>query len=97
MQTGLVGIRRRIAVYDPGLGIDMQQLIVSIAGFAVGASILVFMYNMYISVKRGEVAVPNPWRSRSPEWQITMPVEDHNYDEPFVVTGDPYDYGLEGS
>ena len=26
-----------------------------------------------------------------------MPVKDHNYDEPFVVTGDPYDYGLEGS
>jgi cytochrome c oxidase subunit 1 len=97
MQTGLVGMRRRIADYDPGLGVDMQQMIVSIAGFAVGASILVFMYNMYVSVKRGEVAVPNPWRSRSPEWQISMPVKDHNYDEPFVVTGDPYDYGLEGS
>jgi cytochrome c oxidase subunit 1 len=97
MQTGLVGMRRRIADYDPGLGIDMQQMIVSIAGFAVGASILIFMYNMYVSVKRGEVAVPNPWRSRSPEWQIPMPVKDHNYDEPFVVTGEPYDYGLEGS
>ena len=97
MQTGLVGMRRRIADYDPGLGVDMQQMIVSIAGFAVGASILVFMYNMYVSLKRGEVAVRNPWRSRSPEWQIPMPVTDHNYDEPFVVTGDPYDYGLEGS
>jgi cytochrome c oxidase subunit 1 len=97
MQTGLVGMRRRIADYDPGLGIDMQQMIVSIAGFAVGASILIFLYNMVVSIRRGEVAVPNPWRSRSPEWQISMPVEDHNYDEPFVVTGDPYDYGLEGS
>ena len=97
MQTGLVGMRRRIADYDPGLGIDMQQMIVSIAGFVVGASILLFLWNMYVSVKRGESAVPNPWRSRSPEWQIDMPVKDHNYDEPFVVTGDPYDYGLEGS
>jgi cytochrome c oxidase subunit 1 len=97
MQTGLVGMRRRIADYDPGLGVDMQQLIISIAGFAVGASILVFVYNMYVSVKRGEVAVTNPWRSRSPEWQIPMPATGVNYDEPFVVTGEPYDYGLEGS
>ncbi len=97
MQSGLIGMRRRIADYDPGLGVDMQQMIVSIAGFAVGASILIFVYNMYVSIKRGEVAVQNPWRSRSPEFQLPMPVEGHNYDEPFVVTGDPYDYGLEGS
>jgi len=97
MQSGLIGMRRRIADYDPGLGVDMQQMIVTIAGFAVGTSVLIFVYNMYVSVKRGEVALPNPWRSRSPEWQIPMPVKGHNYDEPFVVTGDPYDYGLEDS
>lgn len=26
-----------------------------------------------------------------------MPVTGHNYDQPFEVIGDPYDYGLEDS
>jgi cytochrome c oxidase subunit 1 len=75
----------------------MQQMIISVAGFAVGLSVLVFIYNMVVSVKRGDVAVPNPWRSRSPEWQIPMPARGENYEEPFEVIGEPYDYGLEGS
>jgi cytochrome c oxidase subunit 1 len=97
MQKGLLGMRRRIADYDPALGVDFQQLVVSIAGFVVGFGVLVFITNILVSAKRGEVAVQNPWRSRSPEWYIKAPVWGHNYEEPFEVIGEPYDYGLEGS
>jgi cytochrome c oxidase subunit 1 len=97
MQTGLLGMRRRIADYDPALGVDFQQLVVSIAGFVVGFGVLVFITNILVSAKRGEVAVQNPWRSRSPEWYIKAPVWGHNYEKPFEVIGEPYDYGLEGS
>ena len=97
MQSGLLGMRRRIADYDPGLGVDLQQMLISIAGFVVGAGVLGFCYNMVQSIRRGEAAAPNPWRSRSPEWQIPMPATGHNYDQPFEVIGEPYDYGLEGS
>ncbi|UCD99334.1 MAG: cbb3-type cytochrome c oxidase subunit I [Chloroflexota bacterium] len=97
MQSGLIGMRRRIADYDPGLGVDLQQMLVSIAGFVVGAGILVFITNLIISARRGEAAVPNPWRSRSPEWHIPTPIWGHNYEKPFEVIGDPYDYGLEDS
>ena len=90
-------MRRRIADYDPGLGVNLQQMLVSIAGFVVGAGVLVFIFNMVQSLRHGEAAVPNPWRSRSPEWQIPMPATGHNYDQPFEVVGEPYDYGLEGS
>ena len=90
-------MRRRIADYDPGLGVDFQQLLVSIAGFVVGFGLLVFITNILVSAKRGEIAAPNPWRSRSPEWYIKTPVWGHNYEEPFEVIGEPYDYGLEGS
>jgi cytochrome c oxidase subunit 1 len=95
MQSGLLGMRRRIADYDPGLGVDLQQMLVSIAGFVVGAGILVFITNLAISIRRGEVAEPNPWRSRSPEWHLPTPVWGHNYEKPFEVIGEPYDYGLE--
>ena len=97
MQSGLLGMRRRIADYDPGLGVDFPQMMVSIAGWVVGAGVLVFITNLALSIRRGEVAVPNPWRSRSPEWHIPVPVWGHNYEEPFEVIGEPYDYGLEDS
>jgi cytochrome c oxidase subunit 1 len=97
MQSGLLGMRRRIADYDPALGVDFQQLVVSIAGFAVGLGVLVFITNILVSIRRGEAAAPNPWRSRSPEWYIAAPVWGHNYEKPFEVIGEPYDYGLAGS
>lgn len=97
MEVGLLGMRRRIADYDPGLGITFQQLLITIAGFVIATGVLVFVVNMIVSVRRGTVAVANPWRSRSPEWQIPSPAPAHNYDTPIEVVGEPYDYGLPGS
>lgn len=95
MQVGLLGMRRRIADYDPALGISFQQFLITVAGFVIGFGVLVFVYNLAVSARRGEIAVANPWRSRSPEWQIPSPVPAHNYEQPFEVIGEPYDYGLE--
>jgi len=97
MQVGLLGMRRRIADYDPSLGIDLTHQLVTLAGFLIGISVLVAFYNFITSLRRGEAAVANPWRSRSPEWQLPSPVPSHNYEQPFEVVGEPYDYGLEGS
>jgi cytochrome c oxidase subunit 1 len=97
MDSGLLGMRRRIADYDPALGVTTQQFLITVAGFVIAFSVLLFIINMVSSVRRGEVAVANPWNSRSPEWQIPSPVPAHNYDVPFEVVGEPYDYGLEGS
>ncbi len=97
MWVGLHGMRRRIADYDPALGIETAQLVVTIAGFLIALSILVYLYNLVTSLRRGEVAVGNVWGSRSPEWQIPSPAPAHNYPAPLQVVGEPYDYGLEGS
>ncbi len=97
MEVGLLGMRRRIADYDPALGINTQQLLITLAGFTVGLGVLIFVYNVLVSVRKGEVAVPNPWKSRSPEWQIPSPITGVNYPTPFEVVGEPYDYGLPGS
>ncbi len=97
MQVGLLGMRRRIADYDPALDINLSHQLITLAGFFIGISVLIAFYNFITSLRRGEVAVANPWRSRSPEWQIPSPVPAHNFDQPFEVVGEPYDYGLEGS
>lgn len=94
MDSGLLGMRRRIADYDPSLGVDFQQLMISIAGFVVATGVIVFVVNIIRSLRYGEVAQTNPWQSRSPEWQVSLPIGVHNYDQPFEVIGEPYDYGL---
>ncbi len=53
------------------------------------------IYNLGFSRRRQLAAEANPWRSRSPEWQIPSPVPEFNYDVPFEVVGNPYDYGLD--
>jgi cytochrome c oxidase subunit 1 len=97
MRVGMLGMRRRIADYDPQLGFDTTQLIVTIAGFLIAVSVLIFFINLVVSAKRGEVAVGNIWESRSPEWQVPSPAPMHNYRQPIEVVGEPYDYGLPGS
>jgi cytochrome c oxidase subunit I len=97
MRVGLLGMRRRIADYDPALGFDFAHLLMTIGGYLIFASVVVFVYNFFRSLKYGEVAEGNLWASRSPEWQVPSPMPVYNYDRPFEVVGEPYDYGLDGS
>jgi cytochrome c oxidase subunit 1 len=97
MRIGLLGMRRRIADYDPALGFQIPNLIITLAGFAVALSVLLLLINMFRSARKGEPATGNLWESRSPEWQIPSPTPAHNFAGEVVVTGDPYDYGLEGA
>jgi len=97
MTIGVMGMRRRIADYDPTLHVEFGHLIITIAGFAIAFGILLMIYNLLHSLDVGKVAGNNPWRSRSPEWQIPSPVPEHSYAMPISVVGEPYDYGLANS
>jgi cytochrome c oxidase subunit 1 len=94
MYAGLLGMRRRIADYDPALGLQIEHVLITIAGFVIAFSILIFFVNLVVSLRRGKVAVSNPWRSRSLEFQLPSPLPAHNYSQPIEVVGEPYDYGL---
>jgi cytochrome c oxidase subunit I len=95
MRIGLLGMRRRIADYDVMLGFDLWHMILTISAYLIAASVLVFFWNVYITAKKGEPDTGNIWNSRSPEWQAASPLPVHNYDKPFEIVGEPYDYGLE--
>ena len=97
MTVGTMGMRRRIVDYDPLLGgglVEARHLETTIAGFLIGLSVLIMIYNLLVSAEIGVKAPSNPWRSRSPEWQIPSPVPEHSYAAPLRVVGEPYDYGL---
>jgi cytochrome c oxidase subunit 1 len=97
MQIGLLGMRRRVSDYDPALGVTGTQVLITIAALVIGWSVLIMLYNLISSARSREIVATNPWGSRSPEWQIPYPVPEFNYDVPFEVVGEPYDYGLAGS
>ncbi len=97
MYIGVAGMRRRIADYDPALNLEFGHLLITIAGSVIGIAVLICLINLIRSARSGEVAEANPWKSRSPEWQIPSPIPEHSYAQPFVIVGEPYDYGLPGS
>jgi cytochrome c oxidase subunit 1 len=102
MSVGVMGMRRRIVNYDPLLGawpgqIVVVQVLITLSAFAIAFGILLMLYNFLHSAEVGRLAGNNPWRSRSPEWQIPSPPPEHSYAHPIAVVGEPYDYGLAGS
>ena len=95
MIAGLWGMNRHVATYPPELARINEWM--SVAGFVLGASFLIFIYNMVTAWARGPVAVANPWQLRTLEWQTSSPPPEHNFDRVPQVTGHPYDYGIDGS
>jgi cytochrome c oxidase subunit 1 len=97
MRVGLLGMRRRIADYDPALNFTADHRLMTAAAVLIALGTLVFFINLIWSARRGQPATGNVWNSRSPEWQVPSPMPEHNYDRLLVVVGEPYDYGLPGS
>jgi cytochrome c oxidase subunit 1 len=92
---GLQGMPRRVADYLPRFA--DWNLFISIASFGLGASTLVFLYNMITSWKSGPIAPSNPWRALTLEWQVSSPPPIFNFDEIPQVVGNPYEYGVPGA
>jgi cytochrome c oxidase subunit I len=89
---GLMGMPRRVATYAPHL--QPLNIWVSVSAFVLGASMLVFLFNVIYSLVFVRKPAPaNPWYSKSLEWQLPTPVPVHNFDQIPVIDTDPYDYG----
>jgi cytochrome c oxidase subunit 1 len=92
---GTEGMPRRVADYLPKFA-DLNMFI-SLASFGLGASVIVFLYNMITSWRFGEIAPANPWRALTLEWQVSSPPPTFNFDEIPQVVGSPYEYGVPGA
>jgi cytochrome c oxidase subunit I len=86
---------RRVSDYAPEFA--NWNLFISIASFGLGASFLIFVYNVIVSWKSGAPAPSNPWRALTLEWQVSSPPPVFNFDEIPQVVGNPYEYGVPGA
>jgi cytochrome c oxidase subunit 1 len=92
---GTQGMPRRVYDYEPRWA--DWNLFISISSFALGASILIFFYNIIHSWRYGPAAGGNPWRALTLEWQVSSPPPVFNFDEIPQVVGSPYEYGVPGA
>jgi cytochrome c oxidase subunit 1 len=77
---GLSGMPRRIYTYQPGLGWSTYNLISTIGSFILGVGILVTIANVALSLKRGRIAGPDPWKGNTLEWFTSSPPPVNNFD-----------------
>jgi cytochrome c oxidase subunit 1 len=88
---GLLGMPRRVAMYDPEF--EFWNVVVSCCSFVLAASTLLIMGNMLWSFKNGKKAGPNPWGARTLEWMIASPPPYYNFKKVPAVLHAPYDFG----
>jgi cytochrome c oxidase subunit I len=91
-ELGILGMPRRIALYDPQFA--TLNLICTIGSYILAVSTIPFLINACWSWVKGKPAGDNPWRGLTLEWQTTSPPPIENFDALPVLTSGPYDYGM---
>jgi cytochrome c oxidase subunit 1 len=74
------GMPRRIYEYSDINDLAILNLISTIGAFILGVGILLTLINVLISVKRGPIAGPDPWKANTLEWFTTSPPPVNNFD-----------------
>jgi len=99
---GVMGMPRRVDVYDPQFqGVNQFE---SVASFLMTFALILFFVNALWSIRRGKKAGPNPWKGRTLEWMTASPPPYYNFKHIPMVYAQPYDYsqplpyrGLDGA
>lgn len=87
---GYLGMPRRYHIYPPEF--QMLNVLSSAGSMILGVGYLMPLLYLTWSFFFGPKAGPNPWGATGLEWKTASPAPEHNFEEPPVVTGPPYDY-----
>jgi len=87
---GILGMPRRVPVYDPQF--TSWNQFSSYSSYLMTFGILLFFINLLMSIRTGKKAGANPWGARTLEWQIPSPPHYYNFKHIPTVYGLPYDF-----
>jgi cytochrome c oxidase subunit I len=76
---GLLGMPRRIYTYPDNLGWNLDNLLASIGAFIIAASVLVFLWNLFVSLSNGQKSGDDPWDAFTLEWDTSSPPAHYNF------------------
>ena len=83
---GLEGMTRRIYTYLPSTGWGPLNLTASIGAVILFISVVIFLVNVFVSLRSGAIAGPNPWDADTLEWATASPPEPYMFANIPVVT-----------
>jgi len=102
---GMAGRPRRYGtVVVPGGQFNRLQALmplekfISIAAFITAAAQIIFIINLFWSMKKGKKAPINPWEATTLEWTVPSPPPHDNFaGQTPVVNHGPYEYAVPGA
>lgn len=77
--TGLMGMPRRVYTYDADMGVGWLNLISTIGAFVFAVGVVLFLFNVWRSLRAGAPAGDNPWDAPTLEWSTTSPPPVYNF------------------
>ena len=83
---GIMGMPRRVYTYPAGMGWDTLNLVATIGAIAFALSLLLFVVNVLVSLRNGELAGDNPWDAAGLEWATSSPAPPYNFPHIPVAT-----------
>jgi cytochrome c oxidase subunit 1 len=84
---GFAGMPRRVYTYIAETGWGDLNLLATAGAVTMAASVLLFLVNVGVSLRRGRLAGPDPWGGPSLEWAAASPPEPYNFRHIPVVQG----------
>ncbi len=79
--SGILGMPRRIYMYQPGRGFEIWNMLSSLGVILQAIAIAFFLFNVVRSLRKGERAGNNPWNAWTLEWATTSPPPEWNFDK----------------
>jgi heme/copper-type cytochrome/quinol oxidase subunit 1 len=77
--TGLLGMPRRVYTYGAELGVTDLNKVSTVGAIGLAFSVLLFVINIFMSLRTGEIAPDDPWDGATLEWSIPSPPPAYNF------------------
>ena len=78
---GIEGMPRRVYTYGAGRGWEFWNFIETIGALIIAVSVLIFVVNLFASLRKGATDEADPWDGFTLEWKTASPPPVYNFAE----------------